>query len=95
MLGLKLIHVSKKGPQKYLVRHDVLHVLLKTESCHDTDLSSMVTPKIVIRTTSGVTSDDKVGTMMALSFGCLWKIIILKEYLQRFTAKSKIKLGHA
>ena len=53
---------------------------MKTESCHDANfvrvvmmltLSSLMAPQVVIKTTCGDTSDDKVGIMTTLSFQCI------------------------
>ena len=45
--------------------------LLQTEGCHDANFPNTDGKEVVIMTTSGAFSDDKIGTIMTLGFQCL------------------------
>ena len=44
---------------------------LKSKSCHDASFVVTVAPQVVVMTTSGFTSDDKYGMIVALGFQCM------------------------
>ena len=58
-------------------------------------LSSLVAPEVVVTTTSGATSDDKVGIMTTLDFQCPISLWDTQQVKQKHNCSSVMHIKHA
>ena len=64
--------------ENYIYNTFPFQSLLKTESRYDANFAPLAAPEVVIKTTSGATSEDKVGIMATLGFQCVyWNSLVI------------------